>query len=83
MALESAIFRKKVLSHIFRWVGTHQISFFVSLNTLNNFFSKKKSKTTYYEPLQPISTVFHFLIKLVSIGLNPNSSLSDNTTLIS
>ena len=36
-------------------------------------FSLQNSKTTYYEPFQPISTVpfnqFHFLIKLVSIGL--------------
>ena len=32
-------------------------------------FSLQNSKTTHYEPFLPISTEFHFLIKLFPIGL--------------
>ena len=51
MALESAIFSQKV--HIFR----HQpIKFYyLQVKTLSTTYSPQNSKTTYYEPFQPIS----------------------------
>ena len=39
------------------------------INHFKLFFSLQNSKTTYYEPFQPTSTIFHLLIKLFSIGL--------------
>ena len=53
MALESAIFKQKVPSHIFRQ-QTHQISLFASLNTLNSFFLYKTQK----QPIMSLSSQF-------------------------
>ena len=44
---------------------THEISLFASLNTLNDFFLYKTQKQAF----RPISTVFNFSVRLVSIGL--------------
>ena len=46
-------------------------------------FSLQNLNTTYYEPFQSISTIFHWLIKLVSFGLNTISigNLRSQTTL--
>ena len=68
MALESAIFGKKS-PYIFS--DTDQSNFIIcKIGHFKQLFSQQNSKTTYSEPLQPISTVFHFLIKMGAINLN-------------
>ena len=66
MALESAIFSQKS-PHIFPDTPSNLI--ICKFEHLKQLFSLQNLKTTYYEAFQPISTVFNFLIKLVSIGL--------------
>ena len=68
MALESAIFRQK-FPCIFS--DSNPSNFIIcKFKHFKKPFSLQNSKTTYSVPFKPISTVFHFLIKLVSIGLN-------------
>ena len=69
MALESAISGKKS-PHIFS--DTNPSNFTIcKFEHFKQLFSLQNSKTTYYvyEPFLPISTIFHFLIKFVTIGL--------------
>ena len=69
MALESDIFKQKKFPHIFS--DTNPSNFIIrELKHFQQLFPLQNSNTTYYEPFPPISTVFQFLINLVSIGLN-------------
>ena len=59
MELESAIFKQKVPSHIFRQ-QLIKISLFASLNTLNNFFLYKTQK----QPIMSLSSQFQLYFTL-------------------
>ena len=66
MELESVIVKQRV-SLIFS--DTNSSNFIIcKFKNCKQLFSLQNSKTTYYQPFQPISTVFHLLIKLVRLA---------------